>query len=142
MARFETNGIDEIEKELKRLENIDPIAQKMVNAAAPIVEDNLKKNIRQAANRRSPAGKKYSVGALERSIRATKAKVNAYGCFSVVRPTGVDAKGVRNAEKMAYLEYGTSKGQEARPVMVKTMNESASECLTVMQEVFNAETEK
>lgn len=45
-------------------------------------------------------------------------------------------EGIRNNEKLAYLEYGTSK-QEARPVIGKAVHHSENECLQIMQEKFN-----
>ena len=52
-----------------------------------------------------------------------------------VRPVGTDSKGVRNAEKMGYKEYGTSK-QPAKPVLKKAVKKSEKECLEIMQKAF------
>ena len=48
---------------------------------------------------------------------------------------GTDSKGVRNAEKMGYKEYGTSK-QPAKPVLKKAVKKSEKECLEIMQKAF------
>lgn len=133
MARFEVEGIDDIMKELETLGDIDAVAPKMINAAAPVLIKSMKKNISKATNRG------YATGELEASIRATNARQNIYGYFSAVGPTGSDSKGVRNAEKMVYLEYGVSGKQEAHPVMAKTLHESEEEVIDVMQSIFNAE---
>lgn len=54
----------------------------------------------------------------------------------MVTADGVDRKGVRNNEKLAYLNYGTTK-QQARPVIAKAIDEAEPECLKVMQEKFD-----
>ena len=53
---------------------------------------------------------------MSRSIKPTKPKKNRWGHFIVIRPTGKDKKGVRNMEKLVYMEYGTSK-QSPTPVI-------------------------
>lgn len=135
MANFEMDGLDEFMQELDGLTDLDSVATKMIDAAAPIVADNLKGNIQAAANRG------YATGELADSVKPTKAKRNNYGHFAAVGVTGTDSKGIRNGEKMAYLEYGTSK-QEAHPVMAKTINESEEKVIVRMQEVFDRETGK
>lgn len=136
MARFEMNGVDEMMQELEQLADINEVANKMIDAASPTVASNLKKNIKAAANRG------YATGELAASVKATKAKQNNYGHFAAVGVTGIDSKGMRNAEKMAYLEYGTSNGQTAHPVMEKTIHQSEDEVIEVMQQVFNREAGK
>lgn len=132
MARFEMDGMDELMEELEAMADLSEIAPKMINAATPTVVENLSKNIHSAADRG------YATGELESAVHATKAKQNNYGYFAAVGVTGTDSKGMRNGEKMAYLEYGTSK-QEAHPVMAKTVNESEDTCIEKMQEIFNRE---
>jgi len=75
-------------------------------------------------------------GELAESIEATDAKMNEYGCFAAVRPTGIDEKGVRNGEKMAYMEYGTSK-QYPKPVLRKAIKKSEKACLEAMQKKYD-----
>ena len=48
----------------------------------------------------------------------------------------------RNMEKAIFLEYGTSKGQPARPFISKVINSTESQVLNKMQEVFNREVDK
>ena len=60
------------------------------------------------------------------SIKATGPKKTKSKIYDFVRPTGKDAKGVRNMEKLAYLEYGTSK-QPATPVCTKVKNQIGRE---------------
>lgn len=129
------NGIDDIMRQLEGLADAtDEVAAKMINTATPILEKNLSKNVQAAANRG------YATGQLAASVKATKARANEYGCYAVVTAQGKNTRGVRNAEELAYLEYGTPRGQVAHPVIQKSINESESECLKVMQQVFEQET--
>lgn len=132
MARFEMNGMDELINQLENMADLSETALKMIDAATPTIEKNLAKNIHAAANRG------YATGELEKSVHSTKAKQNNYGYFAAVGVIGTDSKGVRNGEKLAYLEYGTTT-QDAHPVMAKTVNESEKECIEKMQEVFEQE---
>ena len=119
------------------------MAEKAVNKAAPIVEKNLKTQIRSAANRRDKYGKPYSTGELEASIAATNARDNSLGVFAVVKPNGTDKNGLRNAEKMGYLEYGVrSHGQEPRPVRAAAVAQSENAVMQIMEEVIGAEVDK
>jgi len=136
MAKFKANGVDDLIKKLNSLgRNADDVAKEAINAATPTLEHALKQSILEAANRIDAQGNPYSTGELAASIEATAAKTNAYGNFAAVRPTGVDRKGLRNGEKMAYLEYGTSK-QEARPCIKKAINRSKKKCMDQMKGVI------
>ena len=140
--RADTGGLDAFINGAKGLiEDIGNIADEMLNESAPTVVDAWKKNIRKAADRVDEHGRPYSTGALESSIKATEAKTNAYGHFVAARPTGEDARGTRNGEKMAYLEYGTSK-QAARPTMAKTVAETEKKVTEMMQRTFEQNVDK
>lgn len=78
-------GFEDVEEMLNKLANPYEMAEKAVNKAAPIVEKNLKTQIRSAANRRDKYGKPYSTGELEVSIAATNARDNSLGVFAVVK---------------------------------------------------------
>lgn len=142
MARASLTGFDELDSFLSKLAKPEAMAIKAVNTAAPVLEKNLKSEVRKAANRTDENGKSYSTGELEKSISTTKAKENVYGVFAAVRPTGTDKKGMRNAEKMAYLEYGTSRGQLPHPVRQKAIHAAAEECEQIMKKVVYEEIEK
>lgn len=129
MANFESTGIDELMKELNLLD-ADKIAPVMLEAAAPILE---KAVIKKASTHKVS-------GDMIRSIKPTKPQKNQTGHYIVVRPTGKDAKGVRNMEKMADLEYGVNGKQAATPVMTPATHEAEMEVEAKMQEVFNRET--
>ena len=64
MARMTITGFEDVEEMLNKLANPYEMAEKAVNKAAPIVEKNLKTQIRSAANRRDKYGKPYSTGEL------------------------------------------------------------------------------
>ena len=87
-------GFEDVEEMLNKLANPYEMAEKAVNKAAPIVEKNLKTQIRSAANRRDKYGKPYSTGELEASIAATNARDNSLGVFAVVKPNGTDKNGL------------------------------------------------
>jgi HK97 gp10 family phage protein len=75
-----------------------------------------------------------------KSIKTTKTSrlKNNDGYSITVRPTGKDKRGVRNMEKMVYMEYGTSK-QSATPVLTPAIRESRESVEKKMQEVFDRE---
>lgn len=127
---FQSMGFDDFAKELEELGNIDKYAPEMLKAAAPILEKELKGQVKKEANRG------YATGDLERSIKAKKPGKNEYGHYVVISADGKDRKGVRNNEKLAYLNYGTSK-QQARPVISKAVQNSENDCLDAMQEKYN-----
>ena len=121
-------GFDLLEDELKKYDDPDEIAAKVVDTASPILVETVKEMIKTTTF-------SDSSGDLADSIQATGAKINGYGCFAAVRPTGRDRKGVRNGEKMAYREYGTSK-QPAKPILKKAVRKSEKKCLEIMQKTF------
>lgn len=131
MANFAYSPPTDFLKQLGKLADIGKVAPKMVNESMPIVEGKL---IRAVA---------YHVGTgeLQESIVSTKAKEVKGGHFAVARPTGVDEKGVRNMEKLAYLEYGTSK-QAATPMLTAVTNDSEQPVQAKMHEVFRREMEE
>ncbi|WP_162291782.1 MULTISPECIES: HK97-gp10 family putative phage morphogenesis protein [Blautia] len=127
---FETLGFDDLEKELEQLGDIDDIAPVILEAAAPILKEELQSQVQQAAD------KGYAQGDLAGSIKANKPGENHLGHYVSVTAKGKDRKGIRNNEKLAYLNYGTSK-QSAKPIISKAMKNSEKKCLDAMQEKFN-----
>ncbi len=130
MAKFDIHGIDEFMKEISQLD-LDRIAPKMLEESVPILEKSV----------RTESAKHHDTGAMEESIKATGASVNARGHYICVRPTGSDEKGVRNMEKMVYMEYGTSK-QDATPVLSPAVRKVEDKVTGKMQEVFNREVDR
>lgn len=131
MGNFDMEGFDDLIHVLSDID-IDRIAPKMLTESAPILEQNLK--ARAAAHRKT--------GEMLKSIKTTKARRlrDNDGYSITVRPTGKDNRGVRNMEKMVYMEYGTSK-QNATPILTPTIRESQSAVEKKMQEVFDREVE-
>lgn len=130
MAKFDIHGIDDFMKEISQID-IDRIAPKMLEESVPILEKSV----------RAESAKHRDTGAMEESIKATGANINARGHYICVRPTGRDEKGVRNMEKMVYMEYGTSK-QAATPVLSPAARKAEDPVTEKMQEVFNREVDR
>lgn len=129
---FETTGFDDILKELNSLTNSEEIADEMLKAASPVLEKELKKQVRIGANR----GYVSEGHELENSIKANAPKENSHGRFVAVTAKGKNKKGTRYNEILAYLNYGTSR-QAARNVVSKANQKSEQECIDKMQEKFN-----
>lgn len=146
MARAKLTGFDELERFLGKLAQPEKMAIKAVDAAAPILEESFKAEVRSAANRKDKYEKPYSKGDLAEHIVATKAKENHLGVYAVVRPIGSVKRGekeLRNAEKLAYLEYGVaSHGQKPHPVRQKAINSAEAQCEKTMQDVIYKEVDK
>lgn len=130
MAKFDIYGIDDFMKEVSQID-IDRIAPKMLEESVPILEKSVK----------AESEKHRDTGAMEVSIKATGANINARGHYICVRPTGRDEKGVRNMEKMVYMEYGTSK-QKATPVLSPAVRKAEDPVTEKMQEVFSREVDR
>ena len=128
MAKFFYTIPDELTRLLNSLGNIDDVAPKMIESGLPIVQDEL---VRRSEEHRD-------TGEMIASIKPTKTKKTDSGYVGVVRPTGKDSKGVRNMEKMAYLEYGTSV-QPPTPVLTPAVASTEKKVVDTMQEVFNEE---
>lgn len=134
MARCEVKGIDELLQGLNDLEDIDAIANDILFECGNILEKDMKSEIRRAANRG------YATGELENSIVPTAPMKNAYGHFVAVRPVGTDSKGVRNGEKLQYLQEGTKKGQQGRKGLKEVGKKSEEKCAKKAQEILNKHT--
>lgn len=115
-------------RQLEKLADYDKIAEKMLTEGIAIIESNVR---REVANH-------IHTGDLEKSIKVTKPKKNQFGWYSTVLPTGKDKKGVRNVEKLIYLEYGTA-NQAPRPTMTKAVNNSKAAVNNKLQEIFDRE---
>ncbi len=126
-------GFDQLDALFEKGKRIDQIAKKAVDRAAPLLENSLSARIAGAASRG------YASGELAGSIGSLKARKNDRGVFAVVGPRGSDSKGVRNAEKLAYLEYGTSRGQAAHPVRAAAASAVEGSVKQTMEEVLFSE---
>ena len=129
MGKFDFDIPADFTRQLGSLADVDKYAPVMINEAMPILENNVKKEL----------GKHRRTGDMLSSVRTTKAgKTKRGGYYAVVRPTGTDRKGVRNMEKLAHAEYGTSK-QPPTPILTKAIKDAEPAVLEKMQEVFNRE---
>lgn len=128
MGRFDFQIPDGFLKELGRLAEVEKYAPDMLKAAAPIV-------VKSTQSALSSVTSNDATGAMAKSVKAGRVIHNKYGWMVVIRPTGKDAKGTRNMEKAAYLEFGTSK-QPARPWVSKAASDAETEALDAMRSAF------
>lgn len=141
MGKFDFEIPQDFIKQLGRLEDVDRVAPKMLDAAAPILERHVK----------AECAKHKRTGTMVDSVKKTKAKSGKKGYYVTVRPTGkstkyIDKDGklrtrkvpVRNMEIMAHIEYGT-KNQAPKPILTKAVKDATPEVLRKMQEVFERE---
>ena len=129
MAKFETDiGIDELMTSLTSVD-IEAIAPLALEQSAPIVE---KKLVQLSEPHKR-------TGAMVKSIKAQKANKSGDRYSIFVGASGVDRRtGIRNMEKMAYLEYGVREhNQPATPVIVPTIRATHDDVCDSMQETFN-----
>lgn len=103
MARFSTEGLDDLIAEMERLKQDEgPVAEKIVNAAVEEIKIAWKETAEKHGYR--------DTGALINSIGIGPGPVRAgFLLYRDVYPHGKDKKGVRNAEKAFILHYGTSR---------------------------------
>ena len=125
MAKFSVTFDDELVKQLERLENFDELAKQILTDSSKPLEDSLNRELMAHKDNKD----------LIKSVRKI-VKKSKYGWFLMVRPTGKDKKGVRNMEKLAYLEFGTSK-QPARPLLSRVMRSAESAVKELMQRNFD-----
>jgi HK97 gp10 family phage protein len=131
MGKFDFQIDPAFLKQLGRLADVERVAPKMIDEAMPILAENVKKEL----------SKHKRTGDMVGSVKKTKANKNKYGYYAVVRPTGKDRHGVRNMEKLAHAEYGTSK-QQPTPILTKAIKDSEPAVLKKMQETFEREVKK
>ena len=129
MAKFETDvSLDELMTSLTSVD-IEAIAPLALEQSAPIVQ---KKLIQLSEPHKR-------TGAMVKSIKAQKANKNKDGYSIFVGASGVDRKtGIRNMEKMAYLEFGVREhNQPATPIIVPAVRSTHDDVCDSMQDVFN-----
>jgi HK97 gp10 family phage protein len=126
MGKFDFQFDERLVRQLERMANYDKIAPRILGEAIPVLERKVREGI--STHKRT--------GALAKSIKAGKPLKNKYGWYASVFPTGEDERGVKNAEKLIYMEYGTSK-QPATPVMTKAINDATPEVTEKMQQIYN-----
>ncbi|MDF2537412.1 MAG: hypothetical protein K0S76_433 [Herbinix sp.] len=126
MGKFDFQFDTALIRQLEKLSNYDEIAPKILSEAIPILERHVRGEI----------AKHKKTGALLKSIKAGKPAQNKYGWYATVFPTGTDENGMRNAEKLVYMEYGTST-QPSIPVLTKALKDAEPKVTEVLQKAFN-----
>jgi hypothetical protein len=121
-------------KQLGKLADVERYAPHMLEEAAPILVRTTKAALKSVTG-------KLATGQMVTSVKPSRVSHNKFGWYLVVRPTGVDKKGVRNMEKAAYLQFGTSK-QAPRPWIERVKSDAQPEVLAKMKEVFEREAKK
>lgn len=132
MARFEMlQGTEKFLDDLGAFAKVE-ISKKMIEESAPILVETMK----------SKANAHRDTGDMADSIKASTPRASKYGgAECIVTAEGTGSNGTRNAEKMAYLEYGTYK-QTATPVVTPAVNSATPKIYAKMQEVFDREAAK
>lgn len=125
VAKFDIDFPDELVRQLEKLENFDEIAEAMLTEAEPILREEIT----------AEASTHKDFGDMVDSI-TSQIKKNAIGWFLTTYPRGKDRKGVRNMDKMMYIEYGT-KDQPADPILSRAVRKAEPKVLKKMQEVFD-----
>ena len=129
MVQLSISGIDEFLAQLNQLGKFDEIAPKMMKAGMEILQEEVVEE----------ASKHKDTGAMVASIKPTGISASYDGGYYMcTRPTGRDKKGVRNMEKMVYLEYGV-KGRPGVPVITAAVIKAEPKVVQAMQEVFTRE---
>ena len=129
MAQFSISGMDELLVKLNQLGRFDEIAPKMMKAGMEILQEE---DVAEAS-------KHKDTGAMVESIKPTRLMAGYDGGYYMcTRPTGRDKKGVRNMEKMVYLECGV-KGRPGVPVITAAVIKAEPKVIQAMQEVFTRE---
>lgn len=129
MAKFKQSvGLDEFVSSLSSID-IEYVAPQALTHAAPIVEKKLV----------SLSEKHSRTGKMTKSIKTKKPSKAKNGDWQIFTgPTGTDKNGVRNMEKMAYLEYGVkAHKQPATPVITPAVESTHDKVVDDMQETFN-----
>lgn len=139
MGKFDFEIPADFIKQLGRLADVDRVAPKMIDEAMPILAENLKGEL---------VKHKRTSDMLDSVKKTSAGKSSGGGYYAVVRPTGKDSKGVRNMEKLAWLEYGTKKKdgfgwkQDPTPILTKAIKDSENAVLNKMRDVFEREVRK
>ena len=146
MARFDFEIPQGFIDQLGRLADVERVAPKMLNEAAPILVKAMK----------SELSKHNRTAEMVDAVKADKPKLAKKhgGYFITVYPRGyskkyIDSSGklrkrntkVRNMDKLISIEYGNS-GQPATPVMEKITSKCENAVLEKMSEVYEREVNK
>lgn len=135
MGAFSFSIPSELQHKLSKLADVDEIAPKMINEAAPIAV--------KAIQARTPV----KTGALKESVRAKKAKkAKTGGYIGNITFDGYDIQKMKNGhtikvsnmQKAVSIQYGR-KGQAAKPFITEAINSCSAEIGRKMKEVYERE---
>lgn len=154
MARFNFTTSQELQDQLSAIgSEIETVAPKMLNEATPILRKALQNKVESDYSKAGRViryirgegkfhtyfGEYTQTGALRRGIRMSRSRKFKNGAFYArVYFSGIDEKGVSNAEKALLIEVGSSK-QAPRPFIEKVVRDTEPAVLEKMQEVYNKE---
>lgn len=133
MAVFNYEMPSDFQKQLERLANIDEVAPKMLEAAASVVADELRRNV------------PVDNGELKKSIKVKSAKKTKSGAWIIsITFDGTHKKpkkgggytAVPNAVKATVLEYGRKGQKGKKPFIIKSVTATQERAVEKMQEVF------
>ena len=130
MAVFDVSIDKDFMKSLGTLAQVERYAPKMIEEALPIVRDKLKAKIEQEGH--------VEYGDLFNSIECSEVTKTKNGYIGNAFPQGKNRDGVRNAEALVYLEYGTSR-QDSTGIITRTLISTRKDVEAKMQEVFERE---
>lgn len=141
MAKFSCDIDEELYEKLRRADNVDELAPKMLENAIGIVVNRMASYLSQFND----------TGAMVKSIKPTKAKKNQWGWYISARPTGSikrKNKEIKNMDKLIYLvrghiqksKFGKKYGFVAPKADLSVVSNSAiEEVENMMQETLNKE---
>ena len=130
MAKFEMlHGTDDLIAELGEIARAQ-VAREMLRESAPILVTEMK----------AKAAAHQETGDMVESIKADPPIATSDGISCVVSAKGTGSNGTRNAEKMAYLEYGTP-NMAARPWRSKAVSDAEPKAQKIVENVIKKELE-
>ncbi|MBQ3603947.1 MAG: HK97 gp10 family phage protein [Clostridia bacterium] len=136
MGAFSFSIPNELQHKLSKIANVDEIAPKMIDEAAPIAV--------KAIQAETPV----KTGALKKSVRAKKAKkAKTGGYIGNITFDGYEVKKLKNGrtvkvanmQKAVSTQYGR-KGQAADPFITRAIDGCSAEIGRKMKEVYERET--
>lgn len=136
--KFEADFPAEFWQQFEKLKSIDDVAPKMLQSAAPIAVDSIKKRLRNH----------NQTNQLINSVKARKPKkgkaggyilsINFVGYDKNRKATPSQPRGIANAVKAAGLEYGNA-NEPARPFLQSAAKDCQDDVAQAMQEKFEVE---
>ena len=136
MAKFKCDGLDLVISEFSSFAQ-QTFVKDALKQAAPTVEKEMKREI----SSHHKTKRDRTRGQLAASVKTTGPKQVGSEWQVEIAPSGTDSKGVRNAEKLAYLEYGTSK-QTATPVVTPVVARTEDRVVREIQTYIEKKLEK